>query len=30
MPTATQPWGNRCMVFRDPDGTLVNVFSRIE
>jgi predicted enzyme related to lactoylglutathione lyase len=28
MPPATQPWGNRCMVFTDPDGTLVNVFSR--
>lgn len=30
MPLTTQPWGNRCMVFRDPDGTLVNVFSRHE
>ncbi len=25
---ATQPWGSRSMVFRDPAGTLVNVFSR--
>ena len=28
MPPATQPWGSRSMVFRDPEGTLVNVFSR--
>jgi uncharacterized glyoxalase superfamily protein PhnB len=27
MPPTTQPWGNRCMIFRDPDGNLVNVFS---
>jgi predicted enzyme related to lactoylglutathione lyase len=26
LPT-TQPWGNRCMIFRDPAGNLVNVFS---
>jgi predicted enzyme related to lactoylglutathione lyase len=26
-PPATQPWGNRTMIFRDPDGNLVNVFS---
>ncbi len=25
----TQPWGNRSMVFRDPDGNLVNIFSRV-
>ena len=24
----TQPWGNRAMMFRDPDGNLVNLFSR--
>jgi catechol 2,3-dioxygenase-like lactoylglutathione lyase family enzyme len=24
----TQPWGKRSMLFRDPDGHLVNVFSR--
>jgi uncharacterized glyoxalase superfamily protein PhnB len=24
----TQPWGNRTMMFRDPDGNPVNVFSR--
>jgi len=24
----TQPWGNRSMVFRDPERNLVNVFSR--
>ncbi|HMD93351.1 MAG TPA: VOC family protein [Trebonia sp.] len=28
MPPATQPWGSRSMIFRDPGGTLVNVFSR--
>ena len=28
MPPATQPWGNRSMIFRDPDGNLVSVFSR--
>jgi predicted enzyme related to lactoylglutathione lyase len=25
---ATQPWGNRSMIFNDPEGNLVNVFSR--
>jgi predicted enzyme related to lactoylglutathione lyase len=24
----TQPWGNRSMMFRDPDGNPINVFSR--
>ncbi|GAA4668261.1 VOC family protein [Frondihabitans cladoniiphilus] len=24
----TMPWGNRSALFRDPDGTLVNLFSR--
>jgi predicted enzyme related to lactoylglutathione lyase len=28
MPPATQPWGNRSMLFRDPAGNLINVFSR--
>jgi uncharacterized glyoxalase superfamily protein PhnB len=28
LPPTTQPWGNRSMIFRDPDGNLVNVFSR--
>jgi predicted enzyme related to lactoylglutathione lyase len=28
MPPTTQPWGNRSMLFRDPAGNLVNVFSR--
>jgi catechol 2,3-dioxygenase-like lactoylglutathione lyase family enzyme len=23
----TQPWGNRAMLFRDPDGNLINVFT---
>jgi predicted enzyme related to lactoylglutathione lyase len=27
MPPATQPWGSRAMIFTDPDGTLINVFS---
>ena len=25
----TQPWGNRAMTFRDPDGNLVSMFSRL-
>ena len=28
MPPATQPWGTRSMIFRDPAGNLINVFSR--
>ena len=24
---ADQPWGNRSMLFRDPDGNLVNIYS---
>ncbi len=28
MPPATQPWGTRSMIFRDPAGNPVNVFSR--
>jgi predicted enzyme related to lactoylglutathione lyase len=28
MPPATQPWGSRSMIFGDPEGNLVNVFSR--
>jgi uncharacterized glyoxalase superfamily protein PhnB len=28
MPPKTQPWGSRSMIFRDPEGHLVNVFSR--
>jgi len=27
---ATQPWGNRSMIFRDPAANLVNVFSRTQ
>jgi predicted enzyme related to lactoylglutathione lyase len=30
MPPTTQPWGNRNMIFRDPEGNLINVFSRPE
>jgi uncharacterized glyoxalase superfamily protein PhnB len=28
LPPTTQPWGKRSMLFRDPEGHLVNVFSR--
>ena len=28
MPPTTQPWGNRSMIFADPAGNLINVFSR--
>ena len=24
----TMPWGNRSLLFRDPDGNLVNFFTR--
>jgi uncharacterized glyoxalase superfamily protein PhnB len=24
----TMPWDNRSMLFRDPDGNLINVFKR--
>jgi predicted enzyme related to lactoylglutathione lyase len=27
MEPTTQPWGNRSMLFRDPDGNLINVFA---
>ncbi|WP_321817284.1 MULTISPECIES: VOC family protein [unclassified Paraburkholderia] len=30
MPTTMMPWGNRSLLLRDPDGNLVNVFSRPE
>ncbi|GLL04583.1 VOC family protein [Dactylosporangium matsuzakiense] len=23
----TQPWGNRSMLLRDPDGNLINIYS---
>jgi uncharacterized glyoxalase superfamily protein PhnB len=26
MEPTTQPWGNRAMMFRDPDGNLINFF----
>lgn len=29
MPPTTQPWGNRAAYVRDPDGTLVNLYSRV-
>jgi predicted enzyme related to lactoylglutathione lyase len=25
---ATQPWGSRSMIFKDPEGNLINVFAR--
>jgi predicted enzyme related to lactoylglutathione lyase len=25
----TMPWGNRALLFRDPDGTLVNLFTPV-
>ena len=25
----TLPWGNRSIYFRDPDGNLVNLFTRV-
>lgn len=28
LPPTTQPWGSRSMVFNDPEGNLVNMFSR--
>lgn len=28
MPPTTMPWGNRAMLLRDPDGNVVNVFTR--
>ena len=28
MPTTLMPWGNRSLLLRDPDGSLVNVFSK--
>jgi predicted enzyme related to lactoylglutathione lyase len=29
VPPTTQPWGDRAMTFRDPEGHLVNVLSRL-
>jgi hypothetical protein len=28
MAPTTMPWGNRSMLLRDPDGNVVNIFSR--
>ena len=30
LPPTTQPWGDRAMTFRDPQGHLVNVLSRAD
>jgi len=29
MEPTNQPWGNRSMVFKDPDGNLINMFTRL-
>lgn len=29
MNPTTQPWGNRSMLLRDPDGNLINMFTRL-
>ncbi len=29
LPPTTMPWGNRSMLVRDPDGTLVNLFTPV-
>ncbi|MBV8661499.1 MAG: VOC family protein [Hyphomicrobiales bacterium] len=28
-PPTTQPWGNRSILFRDPDGNLINFFTPV-
>lgn len=28
-PPTTMPWGNRALLFRDPDGNLVNLFTPV-
>jgi uncharacterized glyoxalase superfamily protein PhnB len=30
MAPTNQPWGNRSMLLRDPDGNLINIFSRLK
>jgi uncharacterized glyoxalase superfamily protein PhnB len=30
LPPSTMPWGNRSALLRDPDGNVVNLFSRPE
>jgi uncharacterized glyoxalase superfamily protein PhnB len=29
LPPTHQPWGNRSMLFRDPDGNLINFFAPV-
>ncbi len=29
-PPTTQPWGNRSIYFRDPDGNLINFYTRVD
>ena len=28
-PPTTQPWGNRSIYFTDPEGNLVNLYTRV-
>ncbi len=28
-PPTTQPWGNRSIYFRDPEGNLINLYARV-
>ena len=30
LPPTHQPWGNRSMMFRDPDGNLINFFAPVD
>jgi uncharacterized glyoxalase superfamily protein PhnB len=30
LPPTNQPWGNRSMLFRDPDGNLINFFAPVQ
>jgi catechol 2,3-dioxygenase-like lactoylglutathione lyase family enzyme len=30
MPPTTLPWGNRSIYFRDPDGNLINFYTRVD
>ena len=30
MEPTNQPWGSRSMLFRDPDGNLINVFATVD
>jgi uncharacterized glyoxalase superfamily protein PhnB len=30
MPPTDMPWGNRVILFRDPDGNLINMFAAVD